>query len=252
VVREKIFKWPHPIFTFLWFISLKRTLPFIWTNLHHLYPRIICTNFDWIWRAGSEEDFKKISAFSLFCYHLPLECGYPLPLNKLASHLPKDNLCQACSKLARLFWRRRFSNDSTPFLQFCDYRPFEDDLVLYFNQFEFPSPKDNLYQAWLNLACWVWGRFLKIFSVFLLFRDYLPLEKGYPFHLNKLESPLPNDNLCQDLSKLTQWFWRRSRKCKSLQTYRQTDAGQQAIRKAHLSFQLRWTKNDEKVLHHFV
>jgi hypothetical protein len=31
----------------------------------------------------------------------------------------------------------------------------------------------------------------KKFSVFLLFRYYRPLEKGYPLHLNKLESPLP-------------------------------------------------------------
>jgi hypothetical protein len=45
------------------------------------------------------------------------------------------------------------------------------------------------------------------------------------------------------LVKLVQWFWRRSRKCKSLQTDRQMDARQRAIRKAHLSFQLRWAKN---------
>jgi hypothetical protein len=31
----------------------------------------------------------------------------------------------------------------------------------------------------------------KKFSVFLLFCDYLPLEKGYPLHLNNLESPPP-------------------------------------------------------------
>jgi hypothetical protein len=43
---------------------------------------------------------------------------------------------------------------------------------------------------------------------------------------------------------LAQWFWRRSRKCKSLQTDRQTDAGQRVIRKAHLSFQLRWAKKN--------
>jgi hypothetical protein len=31
----------------------------------------------------------------------------------------------------------------------------------------------------------------KIASVFLLFCDYLPLEKDSPFHLNNLESPPP-------------------------------------------------------------
>jgi hypothetical protein len=27
------------------------------------------------------------------------------------------------------------------------------------NKLEFPSPKNNLYQVWLNLACWFWRRF---------------------------------------------------------------------------------------------
>ena len=43
--------------------------------------------------------------------------------------------------------------------------------------------------------------FVEIFSmfvnVFLLFRYYLPLEKGVALHLNKLESSLPKDALCQ-------------------------------------------------------
>jgi hypothetical protein len=62
----------------------------------------------------------------------------------------------------------------------------------------------------LNLVCWFWlRRFLKNFSAFLLFRYYLPLEKGYPLYLNKLESPSPKDDLCQVWLKLAQWFWRR-------------------------------------------
>jgi hypothetical protein len=32
---------------------------------------------------------------------------------------------------------------------------------------------------------------LKILSVFLLFCNYLPLEKGNPLHLNNLKSPPP-------------------------------------------------------------
>ena len=80
---------------------------------------------------------------------------------------------------------------------FCDYLPFEEDLALYLNNLEFPSPKNDLYQVWLKLARWFWRRFLKIFSVFLLFRYFLPLEKDNPLHLKNLESPLPNDDLCQ-------------------------------------------------------
>ena len=43
-----------------------------------------------------------------------------------------------------------------------------------------------------------------------LFRNYLPLEKGWALHLNKLESPSPKDALCQVWLKLAQWFWRRN------------------------------------------
>jgi hypothetical protein len=153
-----------------------------------------------------------------------LEQGYPLCLYKLKSPTPKDDLCQVWLKLAKWFWRRRFLNDTTPFLHFCDYLPFKEDLALYLNKLEFPSSKDNLYQVSLNLAYWFWRRrFLKIFNVYLLFRYYLPLEKGYPLHLNKHESPSPKDDLCQFWLKLAQWFWRRSRKCKSLQTDGKTD-----------------------------
>jgi hypothetical protein len=132
-------------------------------------------------------------------------------------------------------------------------------LVLYLKKLEFP-----LYQVWLNFACLLWRRrFLNIFSVFLLFCYYLPFEKGYLLCLNKLEFPSPKNDMCQVLLKLAQWFWRRSRKCKSLQTDGQTDgqtdAEQRAIRKAHLSFQLRWAKTPKvwpfwlhfKVLWHY-
>ena len=40
-------------------------------------------------------------------------------------------------------------------------------------------------------------RFLKFVNVFSLFPHYPPLEKGVAFHLNKIEFPLPKDDLCQ-------------------------------------------------------
>jgi hypothetical protein len=75
-----------------------------------------------------------------------LEKGYPLPLKKFESPSPKDDLYLVWLKLAQQFWRR-FLNDPTPFLHFCDYLPFKEDLTLYLNKLEFPSPKDNLYQV---------------------------------------------------------------------------------------------------------
>jgi hypothetical protein len=49
--------------------------------------------------------------------------------------------------MAQRFWGRRFLNDPTPFLHFCDYLPFEEDLALYLFKLDLPSPKDNLYKV---------------------------------------------------------------------------------------------------------
>jgi hypothetical protein len=98
----------------------------------------------WFWRRR----FLKIfSVFLLFRYYLPLERGNPLHLNKLENPSPKDDLCQVWLKLAQWFWRRRFLNDPTPFLHFCNYLPLEEDLALYLNKLEFPLFKDNVYQV---------------------------------------------------------------------------------------------------------
>ena len=77
------------------------------------------------------------------------------------------------------------------------------------------------------------------------------LKDKHSTSVNKIDSPLPKVALCQVWLNLAQWFWRRRWKCESLQTDWQTDGQrdgqtdhrQQAIRKAHLSCQLRWAKS---------
>jgi hypothetical protein len=67
----------------------------------------------------------------------------------------------------------------TPFLHFCDYLPLKEDLALYLNKLEFPSPKDNLYQVWLNLASWFWRRrFSKVFQCIFTLPSLSPLGEG--------------------------------------------------------------------------
>jgi hypothetical protein len=44
---------------------------------------------------------------------------------------------------------RRSLNDSTPFLHFCDYIPFEEGLAFNLNNLEFPLPKDSLIEIGL-------------------------------------------------------------------------------------------------------
>ena len=103
-----------------------------------------------------------------------------------------------------------FFNFVNVFLLFRIYLPLEESRALLFNKTEFPSPKYTLCQVWLKLAQWFWRRrFFNFVNVFSLFRNYLPLENCRVLHLNKLESPSPEDALCQVWLKLAQWFWRR-------------------------------------------
>jgi hypothetical protein len=48
----------------------------------------------------------------------------------------------------------------------------------------------------IDFGLLVLEKILKIFCVFLLFRYYLPLEKGYPLPLTTLESFPSKDDLC--------------------------------------------------------
>ena len=80
-------------------------------------------------------------------------------------------------------------------------------MVLLLNKIESPSPKDALWQIckWFLRTRF----FLNFVNGFLLFRNYLPLEKGRALHLKKLESRSPKDALFQVWLKLVQWFLRR-------------------------------------------
>jgi hypothetical protein len=73
----------------------------------------------WFWRRFLEI----FCVFLLFCYYLPLERGYSLPLKTLKSSPSKDDLCQVWLKLAQWFWRKKNLNDHIPFLLFCYYLP---------------------------------------------------------------------------------------------------------------------------------
>jgi hypothetical protein len=63
------------------------------------------------------------------------------------------------------------------------------------------------------------NRIFVLFTLLLLF----PLGKGQFPSFEQFRTPAPKDHLCQVWLKLAQRFWKRSRKCKSLQTDGQTD-----------------------------
>ena len=94
------------------------------------------------------------------------------------------------------------------FLLFPNYLPFRNGVGLHLNKLESPSPRDTLCHVWLKLALWFWRRrFLKV-GFLLLFSNYLPFGKDMALHLNKLESPLSRDALCQVWLKMAQCFYR--------------------------------------------
>ena len=110
--------------------------------------------------------------------------------------------------LCQLFWRR-FLNFVSVFLLFQNFLPLEKSAVLHLYKIEFPSPKDALCQVWLKLAERLKRRFLNFVNVFLLFPNYLPLEKNVALHLTKFESSSPKEALCQVWLRLALLFWRR-------------------------------------------
>ena len=112
--------------------------------------------------------------------------------------------------LAEWFWRKRYFKLgkwilAMPLLSLLGKRH-----GLHLHKRAIPSPKDALCQVWLKLAQWFWKIiFFNLSNVFSLFRNYLPMEKGMAHLLQKLESPLSKDALCQVWLKLTKWFWRK-------------------------------------------
>ena len=101
----------------------------------------------------------------------------------------------------------------------------------------------------VGLLFWRGGFFIFV-NVFLLFHNYLPLEKGGALHLNKL-NPLHPGMLCANFG----WNWTSgSVECEKFTTTTTTSTttttthnGQILIRKAHLSLWLMWAKNGHMI-----
>jgi hypothetical protein len=81
-------------------------------------------------------------------------------------------------------------NELSKYLHFCVYLPFEDDLVLYFYNLESPTPKDDLYHVWLELACWFWRVVFNINTYNYGFPYCGPSQTPGDHDLNKTESTL--------------------------------------------------------------
>jgi hypothetical protein len=125
---------------------------------------------------------------------------------------------------------------------FLQLSPLWRGLGLLLEQFRIPFTQGWFMQSLIEIGLLVLEIFLKSFSLFLRFCYYLHLDKDVPLHLDILES-------CpQRMIRTTsgQNWPSGSSEVENVKVYRQRDDGQQAIRKTHLSFQLRWAKEGER------
>ena len=79
--REEDFQISSMYFNYFVIISpCKRAVPFIWTNLNPLHPRMLCAKFGWNWPSGSgEEDFLISSMyFRFFVIISPWKRAWPI------------------------------------------------------------------------------------------------------------------------------------------------------------------------------
>ena len=113
--------------------------------------------FGWNWPSGPrEESLKFFNILSEFRNYLPLGKKLALNLNKLESHLPRDDLCRVWLKLTQWFWRRKIF--VKVFSQFRNCLPLEKGVALHLNKLESPPPKDALCQNLLKMVQWFWRR----------------------------------------------------------------------------------------------
>ena len=111
--------------------------------------------------------------------------------NKLESSSPKDALCKLWFEKAEWFWRRIFSNVLNVFYYFQIISHLRMLWPFIWTNLN-PFTQEVLFQVWLKLDQWFWRRrFLKVFNVFLLFHNYCPLRRAYPFIWTNLNPPHP-------------------------------------------------------------
>ena len=111
-------------------------------------------------------------------------------MQNLESLSPKDPLCQVWLKLAHRFLRR-FLISSMYFCYFLIISSQKQGVALCFYKRKSSLPKDSLCQVWLKLPQWFFKRFLNFVNVFLLFRNYVPLERGVDLYFNNFNHLYP-------------------------------------------------------------
>ena len=116
-----------------------------------------------------------VNMFPLFFDYLPSEEGRDPSFKKPESPSPKDALCHVWLKLAQWFLRRRYLNFVNVFSLFRNNFPLKR-AGSSFEQILIPFTQECVVPSLIEISPMVLQK--EIVNVFLLFRDYLLLEKG--------------------------------------------------------------------------
>ena len=100
-------------------------------------------------------------------------------------------------KIGQMILKKNILNIVNVFSPLRNYLPLGKGIFLHLNNNEYPLPKIALFGCFVEISTVVLEIEEDFVNVFLLFRNYFPLEKSVPRHLNKLESPSPKDALAQ-------------------------------------------------------
>ena len=193
---------------------------------------MLCAKFgqNWHWGAGEEN----LNIFKNILYISSLS-----PLGKGCG----PSFEQTWIPITQCFWRRRFLNVYNIISQILPVK----NMTLHLNKLESPPPKDALCLVWLKLVKWFWRRLLfNIFNIFYHFAIISPWKRAWPFIWTNLNALQPRMLYAKFGEKWPSgsgeeiWIWE---KFTDGQNDKWTDDKQHVIRKAHLSFQLRWAKN---------
>ena len=170
----------------------------------------------------------------MYCCHL-VKCG---TLFWICFLIPFTQGCFVPSLVGS--GEKDFFNFINVFLLCRYYFPLEKAGAVYLNKLTPLSPKDALCQVWLKLSHWFcWRRFFFISLMrFCYIVIIFPWKTAGSFIWTNL-NPLHPRMLCAKFG--WNWLdgsWEQHKNVKSFQNDRWKDDRQQAIRKAHWSFQL--------------
>ena len=190
-VLKNIFIFPYFFIISPW----KMAGPFIWIHFNSPSPKMLCAKFGWNWLHGSgEKEFLNFLTVSLL---FPLEKERGPSYEYIWTPLIQEWFVPSLDEIGCMVLVKRILNFVNFFSLFPYYFPLKKSGALHLNKLKFLLPKNGLCHVLLNLAKLFWRRKLLDFDNVFLLSLLSPLEKGWTLLLNKPESRLPKDDLCQ-------------------------------------------------------